>query len=271
MSDLGPLTIAVCLKVCPDTAQLTADPQTGAPRLDRAPRRISTFDEHALEEAVRLKEKHGGTVAAVSLTDTPPPPELILRTLAMGADSAYIIEDPTAGESDALATARILSAALRKLGDLDLVICGEGSLDAYERQVGPRLAEALESSVLTHVVQVEDLDGKLVAHRALEDRVEVLEVPTPAVLTVGQEINQPRFPTVLQIMSSASKPTVTWRLAELGFAAGDTAAGMAGVRTLAIVAPPEDRPGISIEGGDAAAVADKLAKILFERGLVKVE
>jgi electron transfer flavoprotein beta subunit len=160
MSDGRPLTIAVCIKVSPDTAQLRADSRTGAPRLDDVPYRIGTFDENALEEATRLKEKHGGKVVAVSLTAGAPPPELILRALAMGADEAYVIEDPTAEHADSLATTRILSAALKKLEGWDLILCGEGSIDAYNRQVGPRLAEALEIPVLTYATRVEDRRGR---------------------------------------------------------------------------------------------------------------
>jgi len=271
MNDVGPLTIAVCVKVSPDTAQLRADPRTGTPRLDEAPRRIGTFDENALEEAVRLKEKHGGKVVAVSLTAESPPPELILRVLAMGADEAYVVEEPTARDADALATARILCSALKKLGSLDLIICGEGSLDAYNRQVGPRLAEALEIPVLTQVMQVEDRDGKLVAYRALEDCTVIVELSTPVLLTVGQEINQPRFPTVLQIMSASGKPAVTWRLVDLGFDERETAAGMAGVTTLEVFAPPEERQRIPIKGDSAMEMARELARILFERALVKFE
>ena len=83
---MGPLTIVVCVKVSPDTAQLRADPQTGAPKLAEAPQRISTFDENALEEAVRLKETHGGKVVALSLLSEDAPSELLLRVLAMGAE-----------------------------------------------------------------------------------------------------------------------------------------------------------------------------------------
>jgi electron transfer flavoprotein beta subunit len=271
MNNIGSLTIVVCIKVSPDTAQLRADPRTGTPRLDEVPRRIGTFEENALEEAVRLKEKHGGKVVAVSLVAEAPPPELILRVLAMGADEAYLIEEPTARKADALATASILRAALKKLGGVDLFICGEGSIDAYDRQVGPRLAEALGIPVLTQVTHIEERDGKLVAQRTLEDRTLTVEVSTPVLFTVGQEINQPRFPTVLQIMSASAKPSVTWRLVDLGFDERETATEMSGVKTLEVFAPPGERQRILIKGDSATAMARELAGVLFERGLVKIE
>jgi electron transfer flavoprotein beta subunit len=255
MSDGRPLTIAVCIKVSPDTAQLRADSRTGAPRLDDVPYRIGTFDENALEEATRLKEKHGGKVVAVSLTAGAPPPELILRALAMGADEAYVIEDPTAEHADSLATTRILSAALKKLEGWDLILCGEGSIDAYNRQVGPRLAEALEIPVLTYATRVEA----------------IVEAAPPLLLTVGQEINEPRFPTVLQIMGASRKPTVKWTLSDLGFREGETAAAMSGVKTLEVYAPREERRRVSIPGDSVEEMAAELARTLFEQGLVKVE
>jgi electron transfer flavoprotein beta subunit len=265
------MKIAVCVKVSPDTAQLKADPRSGAPRLAEAPRRIGTFEEHALEEAVRLKEAHGGRVICISLVAEAPPPEVILRVLAMGADEVCLIEDPSAKQADSLATARVVAAALQKVGNLDIVFCGEGSLDDYSRQVGPRLAETLGIPALTHVVRLEHRDGGLTAHRALEDRTVVVATPTPVLISVGQEINQPRFPTVLQIMSASSKPTTTWRLIDLGFGEGDTVAAMCGVTTLQVFAPSDQRQRIPIAGNSATEVAQELARLLASHGLLRVQ
>ena len=265
------MTIVVCIKITPDTAQLGADPRTGEPRLDGAPLRISTFDENALEESVRLKEIHGGRVIMVTLAATTPPGELILRVLAMGADEAFLILDRTAGGADSLATALILSRAVQKLANWDVVLCGEGSLDDYSRQVGPRLGEALRIPVLTHVSRIEVADGGLIADRGLEDRTETVESATPILVTVGQEINQPRLPTVLQILSAAKKPVIEWSLFDLGFHHGQTAAGLSGVRTLAVRAPVDSRRCVDVPGDDAAEVARNLARELFEKGLVKIQ
>ena len=267
---MGPLTIVVCVKFSPDTAQLRADPETGAPRLAEAPRRIGTFDENALEEAVRLKERHGGRVVALSLVAEDPPPELVLKVLAMGADEACLVEDATADRADSLASARILAAALRKIEGWDLVLCGEGSIDAYSRQVGPRLGEALGIPVLTHVTRIEERNDRLGVHRSLEDRTLTVEVAPPAVLTVGQEINEPRFATVLQIMGASSKPTVRWALTDVGFEDGETADRMAGVRTLEVYAPRVERECSPIQGNTMEETAGELARVLFEHGLVKV-
>lgn len=272
MSGIGPLRIVVCIKISPDTALLGMDPQTRAPKLDEATRRIGTFDENALEEAVRLKERHGGQVVALSLATEAPPPEIILKALAMGADEAQVIEDTTAEQADSLATARILSAALlSRVGRPDLIICGEGSLDAYSRQVGPRLAEALGVPVLSHVTRIENRDGVLVVHRAFEDREVIVEAALPILITVGQEINQPRFPTVLQIMGASRKPHTRWRLTDLGFDAGETAAEMSGIKTLEVFAPSDERRRIPIEGDSVGEMARTLVRTLFEQSLVRIE
>jgi electron transfer flavoprotein beta subunit len=269
MSDAAP-TFAVCAKFVPDTAQLRVDPQTRAPRLDEAPLRISTFDEHALEQAVRLKEANGGRVEVLSLVAAPPPEELVLKLLAMGADRVCLIEEPTAQTADALATARVLGAALENLGDWDAVLCGEGSIDTYARQVGPRIAAELSIPVLTHVTQLDRKAGSFIAHRGLEDRTEVVACPAPVVVTVGQEINQPRFPTVLQILGASQKPTEVWHLADLGLPENASLERWSGVVTTEIQAPEVRRSGSVIGGKNAVEVAQSLARELFARGVVKL-
>jgi electron transfer flavoprotein beta subunit len=269
--DIGPLTIIVCMKISPDTAQLRADPQTRVPRLDDVPRRIGIFDENALEEAVRLKERHGGKVLAISLAAIPPPPELIQRALAMGADEAYVIEESSVAQADSLATTRILAGAVERLPGWDLILCGEGSLDDYNRQVGPRLAEELKIPVLANVTQIDAQNGKMIVHRALEDRSLVIEASPPLLLTMGQEINEPRFPTVLQIMGASAKPVVHWTLGDVGFGNLDSVVSLSGVRTLSTLAPREERKQETIPGDDAGEMARELARRLFEDGLVRIE
>lgn len=269
MSEAAP-TFAVCAKLSPDTAQLRADPQTRAPRLEEAPLRISTFDEHALEEAVRLKEQHGGRVEVLSLAAAPVPDELVLRMLAVGADRVHLIEEPSARMADALATARVLCAALRKLGAWELVLCGEGSIDVYARQVGPRIAAELGIPVLTNVTQLVREGGVFTAHRGLEDCIEVVACAAPLVVSVGQEINQPRLPTVLQILGAASKPTEIWHLADLGLPEDTSLEAWSGLVTREIRSAEGQRAGQTIEGGSAAEIAEELVRVLCARGLVEL-
>ncbi|MDH5567533.1 MAG: electron transfer flavoprotein subunit beta/FixA family protein [Myxococcales bacterium] len=264
------LRISVCLKISLDTAQLKADPQTRAPRLENAPLRVGSIDENALEEAVRLKERHGGEVRAVMLVGAPPPEELVLRVLAMGADEAVQIVDETLGAADALATATLLAAALRKLPAADLILCGEGSLDEYNRQVGPRIGEALGLPILTHVTKLALSDGRIEAERALEDRAERVACALPALLTVSQEINQPRFAAVLQILGASKKPRVVWGLRDLELPEGVSASSLAGLRTLEVAAPASARRRIVVDGETPAARARSLARRLLEEGALRL-
>ncbi|HEX6200148.1 MAG TPA: electron transfer flavoprotein subunit beta/FixA family protein [Thermoanaerobaculia bacterium] len=257
----------VCAKITVDTAELRADPDTGAPRLDGAPRRIGTIDENALEEAVRLREAHGGSVTLLVLGGEVPE-ELLLRALAMGADRAVVVRDGTADRADALATATVLAAALRRLAPWDLVLCGEGSLDQYSRQVGPRLGEELGLPVLVQAAAVRLAGGTVTAERVLEDRTEGVEAALPALVTVRQEINQPRLPTVLQILGASRKPRTEWTLEGLGFPPGATAAALSGVETLETAAPPGARRRLRIEGETAGAMADEAARLLFAEGVL---
>lgn len=259
------LSIVVLAKFTVDTAQLKVDPATAAPALAAAPWRMSTFDEHALEEAVRLREKHGGTLRLLSLAAARPAADLVLRALAMGADEAHLLIDPSAGQADALATATLLAAALGRLGGWDLVLCGDGSLDQYGRQVGPRVAEALAIPPLTAVTRLE-LDGRRVTvHRAVEEGTEVVEAELPVLVAVGPEINHPRFPTVLQVMGAARKPIVELRPEDVGA----TAAELSRVATREVFAPPSARKHVTVAAESSAEIARELARALLAEGVVK--
>lgn len=261
------MEIVVCAKLTVDTAELRADPATGAPHLEGTPRRISTIDENALEEAVRIREVLGGSVTVLVLGAVAPE-DLLLRALAMGADRVVVVRDATAEGADALATATVLAAALRRLEPWDLVLCGEGSLDQYSRQVGPRVGEELRLPVLAQAAALRFEGSGVTAERVLEDRTEVVEAALPALVTVRQEINRPRLPTVLQILGSSRKPRVEWSLEELGFPAATTAASLSAVETLETAAPPDVRRRLRIEGESADAVADEAARLLFAEGVV---
>ncbi len=239
------------------------------PNLRAAPLRISTFDENAIEEAVRIKEKGGGKVIAITLVPFVPPREIILKALAMGVDMAYIIKDEACTDPEPLTTARILSAGVRKIGAFDLIICGESSIDQFNSQVGPRIAVELGIPSITYVTKLIINGAKVVAERALEDYVETVEAACPVLLTVGGEINQPRLPPVLQIMGASKKPTVEWRLQDLGISSEEIALEMRLTRNLEVYAPPSERKRIIVEGETVEESAEMLARMLAEEGVVK--
>lgn len=219
------MNVAVCVKVTPDVAQIRQRP-------DDAPLRLNPLDENALEAAARL----GGRVTAVTVAPQAPPRELVLRALAMGADEALLVLDPA---PDALAVATALAPHLQ---DFDLVLCGEASVDAYNAQVGPRVAEALGRPSVTAALALRPDGTGLLVDQALEDEVRTVRIDLPAVVTVCLEANVPRMPTVLQIMGAGRKPV---REA--------CSHSEPGVRVAEVVAPPVGRKRRVVEVEDLLA------------------
>ena len=265
------MRFAVCLRFCVDVAQVTVDEQSRQPRLDGVPWRVSTFDEYAIETIVRLKEAHGGHVTAVALVDREPPRELVLKVLAMGVDEMRMYLDETAAESDALGTASVLAEALRHAGGFDLVACGEGSIDRYEQQVGPRIAESLGLACVSYATRAElDPGGRaLTADRLLDDRVETVRAVLPAVLTVGQEAPTPRLPSVLQVLGAGRKPARIEPVSVLGGRAAAGAGALSSSQVLSLRAPAGTRKRVMITADTPEAAASELARVLMADGAAR--
>jgi electron transfer flavoprotein beta subunit len=191
--------IIVCLKQIYDQSQIRVDTSSKRPITEGVARKLSDFDKNALEEALRIKEKHGGKVLAL-IGGTK---DAAKEALAMGADEAFIYQYTV--EIDHLGIASILAGSIQKL-KYDLILCGEASIDEYSFQTGPRLAQALGIPVLTYARKIELKDGQIIVERELENRYEVSRTELPALVTVTKEINQPRIPTLLQILGASKKP-----------------------------------------------------------------
>ncbi|MEM0383577.1 MAG: electron transfer flavoprotein subunit beta/FixA family protein [Candidatus Caldarchaeum sp.] len=208
--------IVVCVKQTVDVYQLKPHPETQAPLTTQAQAKNSDFDLNALEEAVRIKEKHGGKVV-VATAGVDVKPMLVRECLAMGADEAYVFSDPAMIKADGYVTAAVLSRIIeRRVGKWDLILCGEASLDENAYQTGPRLAEVFNVPHVSYVNKLEWLGGAVKAWKSLEDGVKVVSCKTPAVATVGLEINTPRLPSLLMIRASQKKPLNEVKRDELG-------------------------------------------------------
>jgi len=259
--------IIVCLKHVVDVTQIKVDAATRRLITADTPRKISNFDKNALEEAIRIKEKFGGEVLA--LTVSAEDAKTTLReALAMGADRAYLITDQSLQGSDALVTSHILAEAVRKIGSFDLILCGEASIDSYSAQVGPRLAEKIGVPLITYVRRL-TLEGDfVVAERSLEDRSEVVRVKMPALVTVTKEINEPRIPSLMAVMKASKKELVSWSLEDLGVSKENVGATGSAVQILEVLAPKVERKQVKIEGETAQEIAEKLVKALIQEGVV---
>jgi electron transfer flavoprotein beta subunit len=209
------MLIVVCIKQVPDTTQVQIDPVTNTLVREGIPFIANPYDTHALEEALRLKDKFGMRVAAISMG--PPNAEATLRkALAVGVDEAILLSDRVFGGADTLATSNVLSAAIKKLNETEevaLVLCGKQTIDGDTAQVGPGIATRNRYSQLTLVDRIEDIDlirKKIRVRRKLEGRHEVVEAPLPAMLTVVRELNRPRYPSVPLRLESQDMEVKVW-------------------------------------------------------------
>jgi electron transfer flavoprotein beta subunit len=252
------LKFAVCVKQAVDESELRID-SSGKPVLESAPAKMSTFDKNALEEALRHRSAQGGEVA-VFLVGNPDARKTLKEALAMGADRGMIITtDPL--QIDSLRTAELLAAAITKAGPFDLVFCSEGSSDVYTGQVPPMLATFLGLPYVGHARKVE-LSGTLKAERSLEDSVEVVEARLPSVISVVSEINEPRYPTLIQIMQASKKPVEEVKADVLVPSPEKSAASV-----ISMSAQSTSRKHVMIEGSPQEAAA-KLVAELEKEGLI---
>jgi electron transfer flavoprotein beta subunit len=209
------MNIVVCLKQVPGTTEVKIDPQTNTLIRQGIKNIINPFDTYALEEGVRLKEKHGGRVTVVTMG--PPQAEEALReAISLGADEAILLSDSAFAGADTWATAYTLSRAIIKLGEYDIIICGRQTIDGDTGQVGPELAELLTIPFVAYVSQIEEItDSRMRLRRMVEEGHEVVETTLPAVITVVKEINIPRLPSLRGIARSKSAAIPTWGAGEI--------------------------------------------------------
>jgi electron transfer flavoprotein beta subunit len=210
------MNIIVCLKQVPGTTAVKIDPQTNTLVRQGIESIINPFDTYAVEEAVRIKEKHSGKVTVITMG--PPQAETALReAISRGADEAVLLTDRAFGGADTWATARTLAQAILKLSPYDLIICGRQTIDGDTGQVGPEMAEMLGIPFVAYVSQVEEIkDNKIRVRRMIEEGHEIIEANLPVLITVSKEINLPRLPSLRGISRSRSAKIPAWGVAELG-------------------------------------------------------
>jgi electron transfer flavoprotein beta subunit len=209
------MLVVCCIKQVPDTTQVQIDPVTNTLVREGIPFIVNPYDTHALEESLRLRDRYGLRVAALSMG--PPNAEATIRkAIALGVDEAILLSDRSFGGADTLATSNVLSAAIRRLAEKDevaLVICGKQTIDGDTAQVGPGIATRLGFTQLTLVDRIEQLDlaaRRIKVRRKLEGRYEMVEARLPAMVTVVREINRPRYPAVPMRIQAADSPVTLW-------------------------------------------------------------
>jgi electron transfer flavoprotein beta subunit len=259
------MNIVVLVKQVPDT-ESERKLVPGAGTLDRAAVDgvINEFDEYAIEEGLRIAEAHGGEVTILSVGPARAA-ESIRKALSMGADKAvHVLDDGLAG-SDALVTSAVLAAALRSVG-FDLVIAGSESTDARTGVIPAMLAERLGVPQLTLASKVDISGSGVTVRRVSDDGFDVVEASLPALISVVEKINEPRYPSFKGIMAAKKKPVQTLSLGDLGVS--PESAGLAGSVTSVVdfaARPPRAAGVIVKDEGDGGV---KAAKFLAERKFI---
>lgn len=205
----------VCLKQVPDTTEVKIDPSTGTLVRAGVPSIVNPYDGHALEAALRLKDKFGAKVTVVSM-GPPQASQALKKAVSLGADEAVLLTDRAFAGSDTLATSYILTQALRRLAEkdpIDVIFCGKMAIDGDTGQVGPGIATRLDYEQLTYVSEVETLEPEkreITVWRALGDGKEQVRTRLPALLTVTDEVNDIRYGAFPDQVRAARYEPQTW-------------------------------------------------------------
>lgn len=262
------MDIIVCVKHVPETAEaeLKIDASGKAVEKTGLVFDINEWDDYALEEAVRIKEKLGGTVTAITVG--PEDSDSTLRKcLARGADKAIRLTDLNFANSDAYATAKILYSVIKNL-HFDLILTGAQAGDDGSAVVGPVLAELLGVPHATMVKKIELSEGKAVVNRELEGGLEEqLEVKLPAVFTVQTGINEPRYVSIMGIRKAMQKEIKVMGLADTGLSESEIGEAGSWLKIEKLYAPPVEKQAEFLQGSPDE-IATKIVEILKSRGLV---
>jgi electron transfer flavoprotein beta subunit len=262
------MKIVVCIKQVPATNDAKIDPETKRIVREGLKAILNPFDTYAVEEAVLLRNKFGGEVIVLSMG--PEKALLAIReAISVGADRGILLSDRAFGGSDTWATSYALSNAIRKIGDVDLVICGKQAVDGDTAQVGPGIAAHLDWPQATYVMAVEGaVEDSITVRRMHEDGYDICEMDFPAVITVVKDINTPRIPTLKGRLASEKCEIPVWKPADIE--ADIDKIGLDGSPTRVVkTAPPPPRESVSIRiTGSSEECAAKLVRELRLRSIL---
>lgn len=263
------MKICVLVKEVPDAAvQKRIDPSTG--RMDRSgEKNLNPYDTHAIEAAMQLKES--GALPVEEIVAVSMGPESAVRALhkavSLGADRSVHLSDPALAGSDVAATGYALSQALGRENP-DLVLLGQQSDDGECYTIGAVVADHLKMPSLTQVIKIDVEGGALRAERQAEYGYDTVKVELPAVISVGDAINEPRYPSLKAIMGAKKKPLDTVTAGDVGVDASKVGGDNSAAQWVGSKQPPQKAPGLIIEDEDTAETVEKIVAWLDERKLV---
>lgn len=262
------MNIIVCIKQVPGTTQVKINPETGTLIRDGVEAVVNPFDEYAIEEALRLKERVGGKVTVITMG--PPQADSALRSaIAMGADEAFLISDRAFAGSDTWATSYTLSRGIQHIGSYDLIICGKQAIDGDTAQVGPGVAEMLNIPFIAWVKKVDEITDKYIkVQRLMEDGYDIVEMPLPGLITVVKEINTPRMASLKGKMKAKSATITTLDAKTLNADANKI--GMKGSPTQVLRSfVPERKTGGEKISGEVSELVEKITSTVLELNVIK--
>jgi len=259
------MKLIACIKQVPDTTEVKVDPKTHTLIRDGVPSILNPYDHFAVEECVRIKEEIGEGSVTVITMGPPQARSALMRCLALGADEAILISDKVFAGSDTWATAYTLSQAIKKVGPVDMIFCGQQAIDGDTAQVGPELAQQLSILQVTYVEKIEINDKhKLTIHKQTEDGYHILEAKAPLLLALLPPTSfQPEHPPMSSILKAKKKPFNVWDAKTIG---GDESKfGLDGSFTQVIKTyTPPSRGECEIIDQDGKQAAKKLSEILLK-------
>jgi electron transfer flavoprotein beta subunit len=261
------MNIIVCIKQVPDASEVKINRETNTLIRDGVPSIINPYDMYAIEEALRLREKHGGKVTAVTM-GPPQAAEALKEAVSLGADDVVLLSDRAFAGADTWATSYAISQGIRKIGAFDLVIMGKQAIDGDTAQVGPETADMLGLPFVAYIRKIEQVEEKkMTVERLMDEGYDVVETSLPAVITVVKEINTPRVPSLKGKMKAKSLKITPWGAKDLG--ADESKLGLKGSPTQVVrIFPPAPRGQREILSGSIDEQIATLAKKLKEQSLI---
>jgi len=255
------MNIIVCIKQVPNTTDVRIDPVTNTLIRDGVESVINPFDAYAIEEGVRLKERFGGKVTAITMG--PPQAENALKeAISLGCDEGILVSDRKFAGSDTWATSYTLSMAIKKIGAFDIIICGKQASDGDTAQVGPGISTHLDIPQVTYVKKIEDIkDNKAKVERMMEEGYDVVETPLPCLFTVVKEINSPRLPSLKGMMRAKAAKITKWTADDIEADPGSIGLDGSPTRVVKIFTPAPRKGGEMLKG-DTADIAREVAELL---------
>lgn len=254
------MNIVVCIKQVPNTAEIKIDSQTNTLIREGVESIINPFDMYAIEEAIRVREKLGGKITAITMG--PQQAETALReAVSIGIDEIVLLSDRKFAGADTLATSLTLAAAIRKLGQVDLVLFGQQAIDGDTAQVGPGVATHLDLPQTCFVRKIENIDeNTMVVQRLMEDGYDRIEMKFPAVLSVVKEINIPRLPSLRGKKNAKAVALTVWNAEDLGLHEKQIGLNGSPTQVVRIFSPEMNKSGEKYQ-----ATTEESVEILYQR------